>query len=262
MPRLKLTVEYDGTEYAGWQAQANARSIQAVLAAAFTPLLGQPAQLHAAGRTDAGVHALGQVVHTDVHQVRTPDTWRAALNAHLPPDIRVRQVEVVGADFHARKLARGKLYHYAFWRGRVESTRWRRYSLHVPQPLDWEAMREAAQHFVGRHDFAPFSVADRTVQTTVRTIHWVTWHGVSAPGGSAQDGSGNASFSPPELLAVAFYGDGFLRYQVRRMVGTLLAVGQGKLPPTAVAGILCGAKEFAAAATAPAQGLTLMQVDY
>ncbi len=262
MPRLKLTVEYDGTEYAGWQTQANARSIQAVLAAAFAPLLGQPAQLYAAGRTDAGVHALGQVVHTDVHQVRAPDIWRAALNAHLPPDIRVRQVEEVGADFHARKSARGKLYHYAFWRGRVESTRWRRYSLHVPQPLDWETMREAAQHFVGRHDFAPFSVADRTVQTTVRTIHRVTWHGDFTPEVPAGDDSGNTPFSPPELLAVAFYGDGFLRYQVRRMVGTLLAVGQGKLPPVAVAGILCGAKKFATAATAPAQGLTLMRVDY
>ncbi len=261
MPRLKLTVEYDGTEYAGWQTQANARSIQAVLAAAFAPLLGQPAQLHAAGRTDAGVHALGQVVHTDVHQARAPDTWRAALNAHLPPDIRVRQVEVVDAEFHARKSARGKLYHYAFWCGRVESTRWRRYSLHVPQPLDWEAMREAAQHFIGRHDFAPFSVADRTVQTTVRTIHRVLWYGQAIPEKPVGDTSGPA-VSPPELAGVAFYGDGFLRYQVRRMVGTLLAVGQGKLPPVAVAGILCGAKEFAAAATAPPQGLTLMQVDY
>lgn len=255
MPRLKLTVEYDGTAYAGWQTQANARSIQSVLAAAFTPLLGQPAQLHAAGRTDAGVHALGQVVHTDVHQVRASDTWRAALNAHLPPDIRVRQVEQVGEDFHARKSARGKLYHYAFWCGRVESTRWRRYSLHIPQPLNWEAMQEAAQYFVGCHDFAPFSVADRTVQTTVRTIYQVTWQGGAfAPS--------DTPFSPPELMAVAFYGDGFLRYQVRRMVGTLLAVGQGKLPSVAVAKILCGTKEFTAAATAPAQGLTLMRVDY
>jgi tRNA pseudouridine38-40 synthase len=256
MPRLKLTVEYDGTEYAGWQVQANARSIQAVLAAAFTPLLGHSPQLYAAGRTDAGVHALGQVVHTDVHQVRAPDTWRAALNAHLPPDIRVRQVEVVGADFHARKSARAKLYSYAFWCGRVESTRWRRYSLHVPQPLDWEAMQAAAQAFVGRHDFAPFSVADRTVQTTVRTIYQVTWSGVPAREEACE------LLWPPELRAVAFYGDGFLRYQVRRMVGTLLAVGQGKLPAAAVAKILCGAKEFTVAATAPAHGLTLMRVDY
>ncbi|MGQ9898235.1 MAG: tRNA pseudouridine(38-40) synthase TruA [Acidobacteriota bacterium] len=262
MPRLKLTIEYDGTAYAGWQTQVNARSIQAVLSAAFTPLLGQPAQLQAAGRTDAGVHALGQVVHTDVHQARPPDTWRAALNAHLPPDIRVRQVEVVSTDFHARKSARGKLYHYAFWRGRVASTRWQRYSLHIPQPLDWEAMREAAQHFVGCYDFAPFSVTDRTVQTTVRTIHQVMWYDALAPEHCSGDIFSHPPFSPPELVAVAFYGDGFLRYQVRRMVGTLLAVGQGKLPPVAVAKMLCGAKEFMPAATAPAQGLTLMQVDY
>ncbi|MFQ3582937.1 MAG: tRNA pseudouridine(38-40) synthase TruA [Chloracidobacterium sp.] len=258
MPRLKLTIEYDGTAFAGWQTQANAPTIQSALAAAFTPLLGHPAQLHAAGRTDAGVHALGQVVHTDVAPVRPPETWRAALNAHLPDDIRVRQVEVVGADFHARKSARAKLYHYAFWRGQVESPRWRRYSLLVPMQLDWEAMREASAYFVGRHDFAPFSVADRTVQTSIRTIHRVMWF--PPPAGAATDD--HDPLRPAELVAVAFHGDGFLRYQVRRMVGTLLAVGQRKVPPEAVRQILCLTKQFAVGPTAPAQGLTLMRVDY
>ncbi|MCS7078605.1 MAG: tRNA pseudouridine(38-40) synthase TruA [Chloracidobacterium sp.] len=258
MPRLKLTVEYDGTDYAGWQAQTNARSIQSVLAAAFVPLTGRPARLYAAGRTDAGVHALGQVVHTDVTQSRTVETWQSALNAHLPPDIRVRRVEVVGEDFHARKSARAKLYHYAFWRGRVESPRWRRYSLTVPTTLDWAAMDAAARHFVGCHDFAPFSVADRTVQTTVRTIHAVTWH----PSPAEPTLAAGDPLWPSELVAVAFYGDGFLRHQVRRMVGALLAVGQRKLAPDVIRELLCGAKQFATIVTAPPHGLTLLRVDY
>ncbi len=258
MPRLKLTIEYDGTDYAGWQTQSNARSIQTALAEAFVPLTGRPAQLHGAGRTDAGVHALGQVAHTDVAETRSPDAWRAALNAHLPSDIRVRRVEIVGADFHARRSARAKLYHYAFWRGRVESPRWRRYSLTVPATLDWDAMREAAQHFVGRHDFAPFTVADRATLTTVRAIHRATWHSAADAGDPDQ----RYPLCPPELIAVAFYGDGFLRYQIRRMAGALLAVGRRKMPPEAIREILCGAKPFAPIATAPPRGLTLMRVDY
>lgn len=258
MPRLKLTIEYDGTDYAGWQTQTNAPTVQSALAAAFVPLTGRPATLYAAGRTDAGVHALGQVVHTDVTQTRPAETWRAALNAHLPPDIRVRRVEPVGADFHARQSARAKLYHYAFWRSRVESPRWRRYTLTTPAALDWEAMAAAARGFVGRHDFAPFSVADRSVRTTVRTIHWVAWH----PAPDAADRHERDPLWPSELLTVAFYGDGFLRYQVRRMVGALLAVGRRKLPPDAVRELLCGAKQFADIVTAPPQGLTLMRVDY
>ena len=263
MPRLKLTVEYDGTDYAGWQTQTNAPSIQSVLSAAFVPLTGCPALLHAAGRTDAGVHALGQVGHTDVVRARPVETWCAALNAHLPPDIRVRRVEVVGPDFHARKSARAKLYHYAFWRSRIESPRWRRYTLTIRDALDWAAMVTAAQHFVGRHDFAPFTVTECAVQTTVRTIHWVAWY--PAPD-APEPGLGDPLW-PSELTAVAFYGDGFLRYQVRRMVGALLSVGRRRLAPDAIRDLLCGKmlcgiKQFVPITTAPPQGLTLMRVDY
>lgn len=256
--RLKLVIEYDGTDYAGWQMQDNAVTVQSVLADAFACVAETRVTLHAAGRTDAGVHAFGQCVHCDVEKNLAPEKWHGALNANLPRDIRVRSVEQVSNDFHARRSAVSKRYRYQFWRGRTVSPFWARTVTAVPATLDWEAMRAAAPDFIGTHDFMPFSVAALEVVTTVRTIFSVTWLGFETDREPAPERWG----TPEEVVAVEFFGDGFLRYQVRRMVGTLLDIGRGKLPREAVREILCDTKRFAAGATAPPQGLTLIRVDY
>jgi tRNA pseudouridine38-40 synthase len=260
--RLKLVIEYDGTDYAGWQMQDNAVTVQSVLSDAFARVAQARVVLHAAGRTDAGVHARGQIVHCDVEKPLSPEKWHGALNANLPPDIRVRSVECVGDDFHARRSAISKRYRYQFWRGRTVSPFWKRYVTAVPVALDWDAMRAASADFTGTHDFMPFSVLALEVATTVRTIFSVTWRGFEEDRETARQQDGEQWGMPDDIVAIDFHGDGFLRYQVRRMVGTLLDIGRHKLPPEAVREILCDTKRFAAGATAPPQGLTLIRVDY
>jgi tRNA pseudouridine38-40 synthase len=242
---LKAVVEYDGADYCGWQIQAGAPSIQAALVQAIAKINGAPVAVHAAGRTDAGVHAQGQVIHAHVGKRLPEERWKGALNAHLPPDIRVRSVVYAAPDFHARRSARAKLYRYQFWRGNTVSPFWRRYVTDVPATLAWDAMRDASGALVGTHDFAPFSVAHLEVATTVREIFSVAWRDVNE-----------------DVRCVEFYGTGFLRYQVRRMVGTLLDIGRRRLPASAIGDILRRTPGFSAGATAPPQGLTLVQVDY
>lgn len=244
MYRLKSLIEYDGTHFNGWQIQPGHPSIQGTLTEAFERIEGHPVTLHAAGRTDAGVHALGQVIHCTVLKELPPERWQAALNSRLPPDIRVRSVSRCGADFHARLSARQKVYAYRFWKGRIISPFWHRYVVAVPTSINWEAMHIAAQSLVGTFDFTPFTVADCEVQTRTRTISDISWRPLS-----------------DEVISLEFSGNGFLKYMVRRMVGLLMDVGLNRYPVSVVSEVLAG-RSSPQITTAPAKGLTLIRVDY
>lgn len=242
--RLKLTIAYDGTDYHGWQSQAGLVTVQGVLEASVRTVDPTASAVHGAGRTDAGVHALGQVAHVDVSKDLEPDVWRRALNAHLERDVRVSDVELAGDGFHARMSATNKVYRYRVWTGSVVSPFVRRYVLHAPHAHDLEAMRDAASKLVGRNDFEAFTVADRETSTTVRELRRLDVVSVG------------------DELVVEAEADGFLRAMVRTLAGTLLAVGDGRLAPGAVADALASKDRSKAGPTAPAAGLTLVRVDY
>jgi tRNA pseudouridine38-40 synthase len=245
MPRYKLVVEYDGTPFVGWQRQTNGLSIQEVLEAAALSLTGETAIVHGAGRTDAGVHARGQVAtfHTDrpieLHGIR-----RGA-NSMLPEMIAVREVSEVPATFHPRFSATGKHYRYLLYRGADRSPRWRERAWHHPQTLDLEAMRTAAAALVGEHDFAAFRAIGCAAKTTVRKIHGI-----------------DVTEAAEDLLIVDVRGTAFLRNMVRIVVGTLAEVGRGYRPASQVAEILAAKDRALAGMTAPAHGLELMEISY
>lgn len=239
--RLRLLIAYDGTPFRGWQSQSGGGAVQDHLEAAFAKVCAKRVPVHGAGRTDAGVHALGQCAHADVE--RELD-WVAALNAHLPPQIRVLACRKAAADFHARFSARGKTYLYRIWNGPVlPPFEWNR-AWHLARLLDIEAMRRAARALEGRHDFAAFAAnRGKPEQSTVRTIHRVA---VAKRG---------------PLVTLRFHGDGFLYKMVRLMTGALVRVGQGRAPVESVRGFLDG-REGKCSFAAPAQGLTLVRVHY
>jgi tRNA pseudouridine38-40 synthase len=242
---LKLTLAYDGTRFVGWQRQAEGDSIQGLLEAALARLEGAPVTAHGAGRTDAGVHALGQVASVSVSAAHPPATLVRALNAHLPPDIRVTAVEDVAADFHARFSASGKTYRYVLDTAPIADPFTRQYAWHLPEALDLPAMAAAAAALVGTHDFAAFQSVGTELRTTVRTLLRA---GVTGAAG--------------QRVCCEFAGDGFLRHQVRAMVGTLLEVGRGRRSPATMASLLAGGRRADAGATAPPHGLFLVAVDY
>lgn len=231
MPTLRFLIAYDGTRYGGWQRQRNAPTVQAKLETALRRLTGRRVVVIGAGRTDAGVHAWGQVAHATVVTRLPPRVLRQALNALLPPDILVRRVTQAPSTFHAQFQAARKWYRYRIATGPVRPLFDRPYVHYVPQPLDLAAMQRAARRWRGRHDFRAFHSAGRTVADTRRTISTLRL---------AQRG---------RELRVDIEADGFLYHMVRRMVGALLLVGQGKPLP-------------AIAPTAPARGLCLMRVTY
>lgn len=240
---FKIIVEYDGTEFHGWQLQPGLRTVQGCLRDALARVSQGDVELVGASRTDRGVHARGQVAR-GVAVTRVPELkLRAALNGVLPEDVIVRAVEERDESFHPRFQARGK--HYRYW---VESGGWpsplrRRWCWHVPDSLNLEAMREEAQALIGEHDFASFAPA-REERGTVRCV---TELQVSQRAGTG-------------LIAIDVAGDGFLWNQVRTMVGTLVDVGRGRWPQGEVARILAAKNRRAAGPTAPAQGLTLLEV--
>lgn len=247
MRHLKLTVQYDGTSYVGWQRQENGTSIQGLLERVLEPIEGAHVTVHGAGRTDAGVHALGQVASVGVTTRLDCPTLARAMNAVLPPDVRVLSAEDVSSDFHARFSATGKLYEYRIINAPLISPFLHRYAWHVIPPLDLDAMREAASAFRGRHDFAAFQASGSSVTTTERTIGRIEW----------EDGGG---YDLPLLFRVE--GDGFLRHMVRNIVGTLVEVGIGRWPAGCVPDILASKDRALAGATAPAHGLFLVRVSY
>ena len=245
---LKLTIAYDGTAYVGWQRQANGISIQQLIEEAFLPLSarpdGSPPTVVGAGRTDAGVHALGQVASVKVESQVPVDAIQRALNIRLPADIRVLGVVDEHDGFHARYDASGKSYRYRIVTTPVMSPFERLWAWHAPGRYDIDAMVVAARAFEGRHDFASLQTGGSPVSDTIRTMTSVRV--------AALDG----------VIVVDVAGDGFLRHMVRAMVGTLVEIGSGRRTAASVTEMLDGADRGLAGPTVPAQGLTLMDVRY
>jgi tRNA pseudouridine38-40 synthase len=241
---IKLTVAYDGTEFVGWQRQGRGISVQGLIEEALSAIDGAPVTLHGAGRTDSGVHALGQVATARVTSPIGDTRLARALNAHLPESIRITELSTVPDDFHARFSAVSKAYEYRIWNARTLPPFIRLYAWHVMEPLDVAAMREGTRAIVGEHDFAAFRSARSVNHTTVRAITAAGWK---------TDGA---------ALTFEIEGKGFLRYMVRSLVGTLVEIGRGARPPADMAALLASRDRSAAGRTAPALGLFLVKVDY
>lgn len=244
MRTIKLTLEYDGTNYAGWQIQPNGLSLQQVIEEALARMLKEPVRVHSSGRTDAGVHARGMVAAFVTAKGLPLRAFSDGLNALLPPDIAVREATEAPEGFHPRFDAIGKLYRYTIHRGGSRSPLCRHYAWHVRGKLNLVAMEQAARHMVGEHDFASFRTAGCAARTTVRRIDSLDL---------VEEG---------ELLHLDVKGSGFLRNMVRIMVGTLVEVGLGRRNADHVALLFEGAGVHAAGPTAPPQGLCLMEVYY
>ena len=240
----RITLAYDGTDYCGWQMQSGQPTVQGVLGAALQRLAGAPVTTHAAGRTDAGVHAEGQIVSLRLDKVWEGAALRRALNGNLPPDIRVLDATQADEHFHARFDAKGKTYRYQVYCAEVMQPLWERYAWHYPYALDLARLSEEGRALLGTHDFSAFTTADCETKTRVRTLHAFDLE---------QDGA---------LLKLWFKGDGFLRYQVRTMVGALLAANRGRLTTDSIAALLHSQDRTQAGAPAPAKGLTLVKVEY
>ena len=254
MRTLKLTLSYDGTRLVGWQRQAAGDSVQGVLEDALARFEGGPVTVHGAGRTDAGVHALGQVASVEVTFAHDAVTLARALNAHLPEDVRVLSVADARPGFHARFDARSKTYRYCIRNGPVASPFERPFVWHVPRPLDVEAMRQAASRLLGRHDFSAFRSIGTDVPDSVRTLHASAV--VETAGAVPWLGDGG------RLLTYEVTGDGFLRHMVRAIVGTLVEVGRGWRDPAQMDALLQSGDRARAGATAPPHGLFLVRVVY
>jgi tRNA pseudouridine38-40 synthase len=266
---LKLTLAYDGGAFVGWQQQAQGVSIQGLIEAALTRITGVETRVTGAGRTDAGVHALGQVASARISGDQPiAELWRA-LNALLPPDIRVVGVDEAPVDFHARFAARGKRYAYRLATGAVLSPFERRYAWHVTHPLETAAMSAALDALVGTHDFAVFQAAGSAVPDTVRTLFEVSLltsasAALTGPAlsGPPLTGLWGASAAVTPGLVVMLRGDGFLRHMVRNIVGTLVEVGRGRRSSASMATLLDSRDRRLAGPTAPPEGLFLIEVEY
>lgn len=245
MRNIKLTLSYDGTCYHGFQDQGeHLPTVQGELEKAINRLTGERLRVCAAGRTDAGTHALGQVVNLRTHSGIPVERWPYALNAVLPSDIVATEAHLVPLDFHARHSAVEKTYRYSIDNGRFPQVLLRRYAYHVPEPLDVGAMAIAAQYLVGRHDFAAFRAIGSSTISTTRSLRALQVESHSA------------------MIHVTASADGFLYNMVRIIVGTLLEVGRGKQPPLWVKAVLAGRERAQAGATAPPHGLCLMSARY
>jgi tRNA pseudouridine38-40 synthase len=243
--QLRLIVEYDGRGLGGWQRQANAPTVQAHLEDAAAKILQHPVRVTGASRTDAGVHALGQVATLHTARPIALHGLRRALNSLLPRTIAVTDVAPVPADFHPRFGATGKHYRYLVLARPDRAPRWEGWAWHRPQPLDREAMARAAAAFLGEHDFRGFRATTCTARTTVRRIDALE---LSAPA--------------PELLAIDVRGNAFLHNMVRIVAGTLVDVGLGRIDAAALPAIIASGERARAGPTAPAHGLTLVAVRY
>jgi len=249
MRYIKFTIAYDGTDFHGWQIQAGKPTIQGEIIKVLEKLTQERIVLHGAGRTDSGVHALGQVGSFRTQSKLTAQEFQRASNALLPSAIRIVCAEEVGPDFNARWSARGKTYRYRIYRGRVVPPMLWRYVLHYPFPLDEDAMREAAAKFVGAHDFASFAAStgsedDDQQRSTEREIYSTEL----------------ARSSDKEELIFTVNGRSFLRYMVRKMIGTLLEVGRGKLTPVDIDKLYELRDRSKSGPTVPPQGLVMVEV--
>ena len=244
MHNLKLTIEYDGTAYHGWQVQPGLPTIQGILQDTAKRISGEEVHITGAGRTDAGVHAQGQVANFRTGKELAPDRWQLAFNSLLPPDIVVRRVETAPEGFDARRSAEQKTYRYAILNASHPSALDRHWLLHVPDPLELASMAEAAAYLLGEHDFSAFRAADGDSPNRVRRVYHACF------------------LTEGNRLEFVITGDGFLKHMIRIVVGTLLDVGRGRLAPGRFREILQSKDRQLAGKTAPARGLCLMQVTY
>jgi tRNA pseudouridine38-40 synthase len=244
--RLRLTIAYDGGAFSGWQSQPNGKAVQDHLVGAFQQILGTTPKVHGAGRTDAGVHAMAQVAHVDVPKGKlSREVWPAALNAHLPRELRVLRCRLAGPGFHARFSAQGKVYRYRIWNAAFLHPLEVNRSWHISRQLSVEVIRRAAAIFVGTHDFAAFAANRRTPpESTVRTIRGITIR---------QKGS---------VITLDYSGDGFLYRMVRLLTGSIVQVALGRKDLDWLKGLLASPKGRKSNYLAPAEGLYLVKVKY
>ena len=247
---FKLTIQYDGTDFHGWQIQEGLRTVQGELAGALSLLDAREVVVHGSGRTDAGVHAEGQVASVHLQRDITPEKLRSAINGNVGKDVRVLAAEVVSDEFHARYSAREKTYVYRIVNGLVLSPFWLRFAHQEARPLNLDLMRECAEAFRGEHDWTAFSAAQSDAENRIRTITRL----------EITDHYDPRALSP--MIEVRAAADGFLRYMVRSLAGTLLAVGRSEIDLDTVTKALATGDRTIVGATAPAKGLTLLKVSY
>lgn len=244
MKRVRLTVAYDGTNYSGWQTQANSVAVQDVLNQHLSELLGEEIQTIGASRTDAGVHALGNIAIFDTNHRMPAEKISYALNTRLPEDIRIQKSEEVAPDFHPLAVKSIKTYEYKILNRKMPLPTLRNYAHFTYVPLDVDKMREGAQYLIGEHDFKSFCGAGAQVKTTVRHVLDINIK------------------KEEDLITMRVTGKGFLYNMVRIIAGTLMEVGRGNYPPEHVEEILAACDREEAGPTAPARGLTLVQIQY
>ena len=245
MRNIKLTIQYEGTNYSGWQFQTNGTSIQETIQKALGKITEEEISLKGASRTDAGVHALGQVAVFKTNSNAPLSAFKEGLNSLLPDDIIVTEAKEVDPSFDPNKLALKKWYRYCIQMGENNSILSKRYSWHVKKSLDLKAMAEASKYFLGEKDFKSFQAANTDIKTSVRNIHSIAFE-----------------YGPLDLLFIDFTANGFLKYMVRNIVGTLVDVGLGKTKPLDVKEIIESRDRREAGPTAPPCGLFLVEIYY
>jgi tRNA pseudouridine38-40 synthase len=244
MMRIRLTVEYDGTRFSGWQRQKNGLSVQQVVEEALETVAGEPVTVFSSGRTDAGVHALGMTIHFDSQHELPMSAYREGLNRLLPEDVVVHDARPEPDSFHARFASTGKWYRYTVHSAEVRPAIMRGRCWHLRSTLDTELMQKAADMLVGEHDFAAFRTSGCNASTTVRRIDRLDVR------------------SEGDFIHLDVVGSGFLRYMVRRLAGTLVEIASGRRDVASLARMLQNPEDEMAGVTAPAQGLCLMRVLY
>lgn len=245
MRNIRLLLQYEGTRYQGWQRQSSSdNTLQGKLETLLTKMCGEPIELQASGRTDAGVHAMGQVANFHTSSEMPVEAMLTYINTYLPEDVAVIAVTEAAPRFHSRLNATGKCYCYRVINSEIPNVFWRRYALEVPEKLDVKAMEKAAQLLLGEHDFKSFTSAKKGKKSTVRRIDRI------------------AIERQEDMLIFTFEGNGFLHHMVRILMGTLLEVGMGKRSPESMADILEAKSRECAGYLVPAKGLTLMKVYY
>jgi tRNA pseudouridine38-40 synthase len=262
---IRLTLAYDGGGFSGWQVQPGRRTVQGVLERAIAELTGETTRVLSAGRTDAGVHALGQVASFRTTATIPPEKWRPALQSRLPQDVVILESAAVDDDFHATYSAVSKRYRYVLWESRLDDPFLRRYVWRVPSPLDGEAMHAASQPLLGTHDFRCFETDWPNKASSVRTVLDVQWRRVPAwpvwsPRPLDQPPLGDDRRG--EFLVFEIAADGFLYNMVRAIVGTLVNVGRGQWPVDVLQEILASQDRSRAGETVPPHGLYLVSVEY
>jgi len=245
MRNIKLLIEYDGTNYQGWQVQPKGPTIQGVLEEKIGLLTGEPVQLFGSGRTDSGAHALGQVAHFKTQNRMDIRTIQRALNSLLPHDIVIQKVEEVDEGFHARKHSKSKVYEYRILNRNLRSAFHRGYVWYIPQKLNLAEMKKATQSLIGEHDFSSFRSVGTPTRTAVRRVIRAEWK-------KGRDG----------LIRFEIEANGFLKQMVRAIIGTLVEIGKGRMKATEIRKILNSKDRKKAGPTAPAQGLFLKEVKY